>query len=84
MEHKNFACQCCRFLTLEEDPWGSYEICEVCFWENNHVQFNDPTYRGGANKVSLLEARKNFEVFGAKEERLKTFVRSPSPDEYPS
>jgi hypothetical protein len=77
-----FACLCCGFLTLEEHPEGSYEICPVCFWENNHVQFRDPTWIG-ANKVSLLEARENFARFGATEERFKSFVRHPYPDEYP-
>lgn len=84
MEEKKFACQCCGFLTLEEDPWGSYEICDVCFWENNHGQFNDPTYAGGANRISLLEARANFARFGAKDEGSKPFVRTPFPDEYPT
>jgi cysteine-rich CPCC protein len=81
MGKKRFACQCCGFLTLEEDPNGSYEICEVCFWENNYVQFRDPNWIG-ANKVSLNEARANFLQFGAKDERSKSFVRPPLPEEH--
>ena len=82
MENMKFACHCCGFLTLDEYPEGSYEICPVCFWENNHVQLRDPTWIG-ANKVSLLEARENFARFGATEERFKSFVRNSHPDEYP-
>jgi hypothetical protein len=27
---------------------GSYEICSVCFWEDDGVQFRWPTIAGGA------------------------------------
>jgi hypothetical protein len=83
MEKKRFACQCCGFLTLEEPPDGSYEICDVCFWENNDVQFRDPNWMG-ANRVSLNEARANFAKFGACEDGCEAFVRPPFPEEYPS
>jgi hypothetical protein len=41
------------------------------------VQFNDPDYVGGANKVSLNQARKNFLEFGASELEWKKYVRAP-------
>jgi hypothetical protein len=31
-------------------PPGSYEICPVCFWDDDLVQLRWPTYAGGANK----------------------------------
>ncbi|QXC60101.1 hypothetical protein KSP35_17305 [Aquihabitans sp. G128] len=31
-----FTCHCCGFRTLHEKPTGTYEICEVCFWEEAH------------------------------------------------
>ncbi|RUT05051.1 hypothetical protein DSM106972_038720 [Dulcicalothrix desertica PCC 7102] len=60
-----FLCPCCENLTLEEDRIGSFEICPVCFWENDNIQFDDPDYEGGANKVSLNQARQNYKKFGA-------------------
>ena len=36
---------------------GSYEICELCGWEDDPVQLADPEFRGGANQVSLNQAR---------------------------
>jgi hypothetical protein len=51
-----FPCSCCGFLTLAE-PQGSYEICEVCGWEDDEVQQRWPGYRGGANHESLCEAQ---------------------------
>lgn len=78
-----FACPCCGFLTFDEPPNGSYLICPVCRWEDDPVQLNDPDYGGGANEVSLNQARKNFQSFGAKSEPFKTRVRKPLPDETP-
>ena len=74
-------CPCCGYLTLIGPASGSYEICEVCFWEDDVVQFENPEYEGGANKVSLREARENFRAFGASEERFLDNVRPPRPDE---
>lgn len=79
----SFACPCCGFLTLSEKPPGTFEICPVCFWEDDKVQFNEPEYIGGANKVSLNQARKNFLKFGACEERFITKVRKPRLEEIP-
>ncbi|WP_096212759.1 CPCC family cysteine-rich protein [Streptomyces sp. 2323.1] len=40
---------------------GSYEICPVCFWEDDGVQFRWATITGGANKVSLIEAQRSYQ-----------------------
>jgi hypothetical protein len=79
---KRYPCVCCGYLTLSE-PGGSYEICHVCFWEADPVQNHDPSFAGGANKVSLREARRNYQKFGASERRLLRHVRPPRSDEYP-
>lgn len=76
-----YPCPCCGYLTFGEEPGGTYVICHVCFWEDDFVQFRDPDYRGGANKVSLKEARENFKVFGAVEPDKVQFVRPPKPEE---
>jgi hypothetical protein len=68
---------------MSEPPSGTSEICPVCFWEDDLVQFNDPDYAGGANRVSLNEARQNFTKIGAVSEREKQFVRPPLPEEIP-
>jgi hypothetical protein len=48
-------CQCCGEPTINE--LAAYEICEVCGWEDDPVQNKDPNYAGGANQMSLYEAR---------------------------
>jgi hypothetical protein len=55
-----YQCPCCELYTLEENPPGTYEICLVCWWEDDPIQFKDPNYRGGANHESLHEARDAF------------------------
>ena len=40
--------------------WEKYEICPVCGWENDPVQRKDPDFAGGANELSLREARKAY------------------------
>ena len=79
-----FPCPCCGFLTLDESPPGTFEICPVCYWEDDNLQFDDPTLRGGANRVSLAEAQENFRHFGASDEPSRTRVRPPRPEERPS
>ena len=78
-----YPCPCCGYLTLSKAPGGTYETCKVCFWEDDGVQLRDPNYRGGANKVSLNEARENFRQHGASEERFRAHVRPPQADEQP-
>lgn len=49
-----FPCPACGYLVFDEPP-GSYVICEVCGWEDDHVQLRYPCMGGGANKQSLWE-----------------------------
>ncbi len=79
----SYACPCCGFLTFDEEPPGTFEICPVCSWEDDEVQFRDQTYEGGANSVSLEQARKNFAAIGAIDKESLSFVRKPLSKEYP-
>ncbi|WMT43561.1 CPCC family cysteine-rich protein [Paenibacillus sp. D2_2] len=76
-----FACPCCGYKTLDEEPPGTYEICKICFWEDDGVEFDDPDYAGGANEVSLRQGQSNFLKFGACEERCIQFVRKPNKND---
>jgi hypothetical protein len=81
MSQNNFACPCCGYKTLEEEPNGTYNLCPVCYWEDDQIQFSDHDYTGGANRVSLKQAQKNFREFGACEEDFIKSVRTPTKDE---
>ena len=54
---KKFACVCCGELTMDEQPPGTYQVCPVCGWEDDKVQFKNPDLAGGANELSLHQAR---------------------------
>ena len=48
-------CPVCNKYDFEED--NDFDVCDICGWENDGVQLDDPNYRGGANRRSLNEAR---------------------------
>lgn len=60
MEARYF-CPCCGYLGLDEKPPGSYDICDVCNWEDDGLQSENPDYEGGANGSSLREWQHDFE-----------------------
>lgn len=78
-----FACACCGFHTLTQPADGSYELCPVCWWEDDGVQLRDLDYAGGANEPSLRQARENFRAFGASDRAFLRTVRPPRPVERP-
>jgi Cysteine-rich CPCC len=65
-----FLCPCCEAASFSEK--GSFEICDVCNWEDDPVQFFNPTLAGGANITSLIEARENFKNYGHCRGPIKT------------
>jgi len=56
MSEEFFPCPSCGFLVFGEPP-GSYEICDLCGWEDDHVQLAHPAMGGGANKRSLVQSQ---------------------------
>ena len=66
---------------FEEAP-GSYDICPVCFWEDDIAQLRwTGDLAGGANRLSLIEAQVTFGRIGAIEQRLVDHVRAAQPTE---
>jgi len=82
-ESTRYPCPCCGHLTLAEEPPGTYEVCPVCFWEDDAAQAADPDLAGGANPVSLVQARQNYEAFGAATREHEGAVRKPRAEEVP-
>jgi hypothetical protein len=64
-------CDCCKYDTILNHY--DYEICSICYWEDDQY--------GGANKVTLHQAQKNFKEFGACEERFIRDVRKPNEND---
>nr|WP_139489730.1 CPCC family cysteine-rich protein [Brevibacillus dissolubilis] len=78
---KKYNCPCCGNNTLDEKPPGSFDICPVCYWEDDNLQFQDPNRTGGANGISLNEARENYIRIGAISSEFLKFVRPPTQEE---
>lgn len=76
-----YRCPCCGYLTL--DDRGGFQICQVCFWEDDGQDDHDATcIRGGPNgRLSLSEARLNYKRIGACDEAHLLSVRPPRVDE---
>ena len=68
---------------MTEQPPGTFEICPVCNWEDDNVQAAHPAMSGGANRMSLDQARHNFALFSAVSEAAVRRVRRPLPEEIP-
>jgi hypothetical protein len=78
--NKKYPCPCCGYLTLT-DKLGTFGICPVCYWEDDNLQYDNPDYDGGANGISLNEARKNYKNIGAISGEYLELVRQPYESE---
>lgn len=76
----SYPCPCCGYVSFYAPP-GSDGICTICMWWDDLEQLRRPTMRGGANGPSLVDAQVNFRTFGAAELTLRTYARSPRPED---
>ncbi len=77
---KNYQCPCCMYYTLDDAP-GHFDICPVCFWEDDNIQRENADYEGGANDISLNQARENYKKIGAMSKDSLNSVRPPHDNE---
>lgn len=80
-EEGPYQCPCCAAVTLPAR--GAYELCPVCFWEDDGQDESDADQvRGGPNgPLSLTQARANCAEFGASDRAFQAKVRRPKPQE---
>ena len=84
-------CPCCGYVTLPER--GMSRICPVCFWEDDAFVGDRLDERSVCNKMTLRQARANFQAFGACDramlphvvpvEQRSQFLFRPLPSEAP-
>jgi len=79
---KKYPCPCCEFDTFEGDNEEAilFEYCAICFWQYDPVMHDKSDMTGGANKVSLDEAKVNYQKFGVSEQRFANSLRKPRGD----
>lgn len=77
----SYRCPYCSHLTLKGR--GMFEICPVCFWEDDGQDNHDAeVVRGGPNRtLSLTVARRNYLEVGASDPVDLPHVRGPTSDE---
>jgi hypothetical protein len=51
-------CPCCEkyYFKIQDND----EICKVCEWQDDSIQRREPERTGGANKLSLMEYKKQW------------------------
>lgn len=52
-------CACCGKFEFEDTL---FEICDICGWQQDTVQEDDPEYNGGANEMSLNQAKAAYKL----------------------
>src|SRR5689334_8832415 len=78
---RRFPCPCCGHLVFGEPP-GSYDVCPICYWEDDALQLEyATTLSGGAHRPTLQEAQRNFVSLGAREAEFTTYARRPTAAE---
>lgn len=77
-DERNYYCLCCGYKTLYQKPSGTFEICHVCGWEDDFAD-------GGANHVTLKQAKENFKKYGLSDKRenaygINLYISKPPED----
>jgi hypothetical protein len=69
-------CPCCDYFTLEGPR--AWDICPICFWEDDGNYLDRPDFGSPANHgLTLRQARENFRLLGACE---ATMVENVVPE----
>ena len=55
-----YQCACC--LNYVFDELGSYDFCPICGWQDESLQNEYMDYGGGANEMSIRQARAAFKA----------------------
>lgn len=78
--NEKYVCPCCGYATLSVQ--NMYEICEICFWEDDGQDDPDADECWkGPNLVSLTDGRKNFIAHGVSDLKDKHNVREPTKND---
>lgn len=81
ISNNKITCYCCGHKTLTEGP-GEYDICPVCFWEDDGSGFiGSDTPSSVNNGLRLNEAQKNYQKWGAAHPDYVARVRPPLSNE---
>lgn len=72
-------CACCGYRTIGNR--GQYEICPVCFWEDEGMTGAELGAYSWPNHMTLGQGQEAFRTLGACGARFVRLVRAPKPEE---
>ena len=68
------ACPCCGYKTIDER--GNYDICKVCWWEDDGLDNKHSTMASGPNNsINLAQARYNYLTCGLYNPRRTDLIK---------
>jgi hypothetical protein len=70
----SYQCSCCDYFSLHRR--GSYDICPVCYWEDDGLSLGEIDEVSGPNYITLRQARQNFMRCGAADIAAVSLVAS--------
>ncbi|SDR99552.1 CPCC family cysteine-rich protein [Microlunatus soli] len=79
MSEPQHPCPCCGHRTLMTA--GRYDLCAVCFWEDDPNQLERPLSEDGANGKSLVDSQRCYQRIGAMDEIFIRKVRRARTNE---
>ena len=83
MSIQRYPCDCCRHMTFAEtfadERPSRYDICPVCFWEQDSIGLDDPS--AANHGLTLRQGQANYAKFGACEKTMVLHVRKPTQEE---
>lgn len=81
---RRYQCCCCGYFTLvgKKETDTLWDICPVCFWEND-VSGENPDKYSGANRMTLAQGRANYKKYSACDLKFASKVRLPEAEELP-
>lgn len=68
-DNKDTICPVCEEFSFESS--GDYDICPICRWENDGIQRDQKDYWGGANTLSVNEAKAVYSLLQNKASKSK-------------
>lgn len=71
-----YPCPCCGHTVFAEPAF--WELCPICFWEDDPGQLRWPESRWGANGYSLIEGQRNYATIGVSHPTFADQVRPAS------
>lgn len=74
-------CECCEYVSIAES--GCYQICPVCFWEDEGPGWGLDEQSPANHGLSIRQGRENFKKYGACEiEMVKNVISVEDRKDY--